>query len=183
MTAKAAQRTAGGLLGVYLNDHLAGSTMGTGLVRRMAASAEPGSERATVLSGLAAEISQDRSALLRIMAALDVQVRTHKVFAAWAGEKAGRLKLNGRLLTRSPLSDLEETEILRAAVVGKGAGWRTLRQLAERDGRLDAGHLDNLIARADRQASVLESLRSAAAARALAAGGPEAAPAVTGTMR
>jgi transposase-like protein len=36
--------------------------------------------------------------------------------------KARRLKLNDRLLTRSPLSDLEETEMLRLGVDGKAAG-------------------------------------------------------------
>lgn len=168
MVTEAAPRTAQDLLGVYLNDHLAGSTLGMSLARRMAASAGAGSERATVLSGLSAEITQDRSALLRIMTALGIQVRGYKVFAAWAGEKAGRLKLNGRLLTRSPLSDLEETEFLRAAVEGEGACWRTLRELSERDGRLDARLLDDLVARAGRQASALESLRSATAVRALA---------------
>jgi hypothetical protein len=52
-------------------------------------------------------------------------------------------------------------------VVGKAAGWRTLRHLADRDSRLDIGHLDELIARADHQASVLESLRSSTAERVL----------------
>lgn len=42
--------TTQGLLGIYLNDHLAGAITGTGLARRMAASAEPGTERAAVLS-------------------------------------------------------------------------------------------------------------------------------------
>jgi hypothetical protein len=167
MATETAQHTRQNLLGVYLNDHLAGSTVGMSLARRMAASAEPGSERATVLSRLATEITEDRSALLRIMAALDVRVRGYKVFAAWAGERAGRLKLNGHLLTRSPLSDLEETEILRLGVEGKVAGWRTLRKLADRDSRLDAGRLDDLIARANHQASVLESLRSSTAERVL----------------
>jgi hypothetical protein len=169
MARKAVHRTTPDLLGVYLNDHLAGATLGTGLARRTAAAAEPGSERATVLSGLAAEITQDRLALLRIMAALGIRVRGYKMFAAWAGEKAGRLKLNGHLLSRSPLSDLVETEFLQAAVAGKCACWRTLRELADADGRLAAGQLDDLIARADRQASALEPLRSAAA-RVLADG-------------
>jgi hypothetical protein len=155
------------MLGVYLNDHLAGATIGVSLARRMVASAEPASERATVLSTLAAGITEDRSALLQIMAALGIQVRRYKVFAAWAGEKAGRVKLNGYLLTRSPLSDLEETEFLQLGVAGEAAGWRTLRVLANRDSRLDTGRLDALIARADHQASVLESLRSSAAERAL----------------
>jgi nucleotide-binding universal stress UspA family protein len=167
MATETAQRTRQDLLGVYLNDHLAGSTVGMSLARRMVASAEPGSERATVLSRLATEITEDRSALLRIMAALDIQVRGYKVFAAWAGEKVGRLKLNGYLLTRSPLSDLEETEFLWLSVEGKAAGWRTLREIADRDSRLDAGRLDDLIARANHQASVLESLRSSTAERVL----------------
>lgn len=167
MARQTAQRTRKDLLGVYLNDHLAGSTMGMGLARRMVTSAKPDSERGTVLSRLAAEITEDRSALLQIMTALDIQVRGYKVFAAWAGEKAGRLKLNGYLLARSPLSDLEETEILRLGVEGKAAGWRTLRELADRDSRLDTGRLDELIARANQQASALESLRSTTAEQVL----------------
>jgi hypothetical protein len=170
MAKQIARHTRQDLLGVYLNDHLAGSTVAMNLARRMAASAEPGSERATVLNRLATEIIEDRSALLRIMAALGIQVRGYKVLAAWVGERAGRLKLNGYLLTRSPLSDLEETEFLRLGVAGKTAGWQTLRQLADRDSRLDAGHLDELIIRADHQAGVLESLRSSIAQRALTGG-------------
>jgi hypothetical protein len=92
MATPTAQRTRQDLLGIYLNDHLAGSTLGVSLARRMAASAGPGSERSTVLSRLATEITEDRSALLQIMATLDIPVRRYKVFAAWAGEKAGRLK-------------------------------------------------------------------------------------------
>ena len=69
------------LLGIYLNDHLAGAIAGTDLARRMAASAEPGTERAAVLSRLAGEITADQAALLRIMAELGVPVRGYKVFA------------------------------------------------------------------------------------------------------
>lgn len=167
MARQTAQGTRKDLLGVYLNDHLAGSTVGMSLARRMVASAEPGSDRATVLSRLATEITEDRSALLQIMTGLGIQVRGYKVFAAWAGEKAGRLKLNGYLLARSPLSDLEETEFLRIGVEGKAAGWRTLRELADWDSRLDPARLDELIARANQQASVLESIRLTTAERVL----------------
>jgi hypothetical protein len=81
---------------------------------------------------------------------------------------SGGAKLNGHLVTRSPLSDLEETELLRLGVDGKTAGWRTLRALAERDGRLDADRLDDLLARADRQSGELESLRVRTAERLVA---------------
>jgi hypothetical protein len=157
------QRKGHDFLGIYLNDHLAGATGGVGLARRMAASADPGSESARVLSTLAAEIAQDRVALMKIMGTLGIPVRGYKVFAGWAGEKAGRVKLNGHLLTRSPLSELEETELLRLGVEGKAAGWRSLRSLAERDSGLDADRLDDLLDRAKRQSDMLETLRVAVA--------------------
>jgi hypothetical protein len=150
------------LLGIYLNDHLAGATGGAELARRVAGShQEPAADSA--LQGLAADVAQDRAALLDIMAALGVPVRTYKVYIAWIGEKAARLKLNGYLLARSPLSSLEELEMLRLGVEGKAAGWRTLRVLADTDKRLDPGWLDQLISRARRQADLLEEFRVRAA--------------------
>lgn len=161
MATTTARRAAGrDSVSIYLNDHLAGATAGMELARRMTAAAEPGSPTAATLRQVTAEIVEDRQSLIAMMGALGVPVRGYKVFAAWAGEKAGRLKPNGHLLTRSPLSQLEETELMLLGVAGKAAGWRALRQLAERDGRLDAGRLGDLIARADRQAGTLEKLRT-----------------------
>lgn len=156
------------LLGIYLNDHLAGATGGLELARRVARSS-PIPADARVLQRLAAEIAADRQALLKIMAALGVPVRGYKRYAAWIGEKAGRLKPNGHLLTRSPLSSLEELELLRLGVEGKAAGWRTLRTLADRDQRLDSARLDELISAARHQADLLEGLRVSAADQVIAA--------------
>jgi hypothetical protein len=150
------------MLGIYLNDHLAGATAGTELAHRTARSRGDEQDGGTLMR-LAAEIAQDRATLLDIMAALGIKVRRYKVGAAWIGEKAGRLKFNGRLLARSPLSNLEELEMLRLGVEGKAAGWRTLRTLADTDMRLDPGRLDELISRARRQADRLEDLRIGAA--------------------
>ena len=156
------------VLGIYLNDHLAGATGGAELARRMAAPRRPPAQRA--LQRLADEIAEDRAALLAIMAALGIPVRGYKVYAAWIGEKAGRLKLNGHLLTRSPLSSLEELELLRLGVEGKAAGWRTLRVLADREKRLDSRRLDELVSRARSQAELLEELRLHAAAQLIRIG-------------
>jgi hypothetical protein len=150
------------MLGIYLNDHLAGATAGTELAHRMARSHGDGQDGSTPRR-LAAEVAQDRAALLDIMAALGIKVRRYKVGAAWIGEKAGRLKFNGRFFVRSPLSNLEELEMLRLGVEGKAAGWRTLRALADTATRLDPARLDELISRARRQADLLEDLRVAAA--------------------
>jgi hypothetical protein len=162
MAATGSRRSRHDLLGIYLNDHLAGATGGAELARRLAGS-QQGSAADGTLQGLAAEIAQDRAALLDIMGALSIPVRAYKVYAAWIGEKAARLKLNGYLLTRSPLSGLEELEMLRLGVEGKAAGWRTLRALADSDNRVDSARLDELISRARRQADLLEELRVRAA--------------------
>jgi hypothetical protein len=164
------RRSAQDPLGIYLNDHLAGATGGLELARRVAG-AQQVPAPLPELRQFADEVAEDRAVLLQIMGTLGVPVRSYKVWAAWAGEKAGRLKPNGRLTTRSPLSNLVELEALRLGVEGKAAGWRTLRELADRDGRLDAGQLDNLISRARRQADFLEESRVRAARQVIAGAG------------
>jgi hypothetical protein len=154
------------LIGIYLNDHLAGATGGTALAHRIARTHDEVADQAT-LQRLAGEINADRRALLEIMALLGVPVRHYKTTAAWLGERAGRLKPNGRLRSRSPLSGLEELELLRLGVEGKAAGWRTLRELAATDPRLSAAWLDELLDRARAQSAQLEELRVQAAVLAL----------------
>ncbi|WP_019632214.1 hypothetical protein [Actinomadura atramentaria] len=148
-------------LAIYLNDHLTGATGGVELARRIASTHDD-----PALATVRDEIEADRDTLLEIMASLGVPARRYKVYAAWAMEKVGRLKSNGGLVHRAPLSDVVELEALALGVAGKAAGWRTLRELAEHDDRLDAALLDGLIARADRQSATLEPLRRAAADRA-----------------
>ena len=118
------------------------------------------------LNAIAEEIEEDRASLIELMGVLGVPVRRYKTAAAWAAEKVSRLKLNGRLLRRSPLSRVLELEMLRLGVTGKAAGWRTLRAKAEQDTRLDPGRLDELLNRARRQSQQLERLRVRAAAEA-----------------
>lgn len=160
---EAAKRAEPELLGIYLNDHLAGATGGSELASRVAR-ARRGSEDGGVLKRLATEIREDRTALVELMAALAIPVQHYKVALGWAAEKIGRLKPNGHLLTRSPLSDLEELEAMRLGVEGKTACWQMLRLLAEHDDRLDGPRLDRLLRRADRQAKTLEGLRARATA-------------------
>lgn len=160
--------TAPQLLGIYLNDHLAGATAGAELAKRMAGSLS-GAPARREMERLAKEIAEDREALLGLMAALGVPVRRYKVYSAWIAEKLGRGKMNGRLLQRSPLSDLVELEMMRLGVEGKAAGWRTLRTRAEHDDRLDTARLDGLLERARAQADALEQLRVGAAAELLGA--------------
>lgn len=161
------------LLGIYLNDHLAGATGGLELFRRAARSAS-GSVKGE-LERLTAEVEQDRESLLSLMRALGISVRRYKVLSGWVLEKASRLKTNGHLLRRSPLSDLVELEALVLGVQGKAAGFRALRRLAADDPRLEVTDLNQLIDRAERQTETLERLRLQAAARTLAAPSSSAA--------
>ncbi len=155
------------LLGIYLNDHLAGATLGAELSSRIAREHRE-TEEGPVLERLAAEIAEDRATLLELMGDLGVPARRYKVILGWAAEKAGRFKPNGRVLERSPLSSLEELETMSLGVNGKAGCWRTLRIFADHHGRPDPGRLDDLMARADRQADTLESLRQRAASELVA---------------
>jgi hypothetical protein len=162
--AAATGRSGGVLLGIYLNDHLAGATAGLDLFRR-AADAQRDSAAGDVLRLLAAEVAEDREALLQMMSALGVPVRRYKVYAARAAERLGRLKLNGQVRGRSPLSGIVELEAMRLGVEGKAAGWRSLRELAGA-GPLDPVRLDELLERARLQSESLEGLRVGAVRQA-----------------
>ncbi|MGY1604989.1 hypothetical protein [Geodermatophilus sp. SYSU D00815] len=161
------------LLAIYTNDHLAASVGGMELVKRML-----GVHRGTAYEGpltqLLAELREENDSLETQMRAVGFPVRSYKQAALWVGEKLSRAKLNGRLLSRSPLSDLVEFEFLASAVRAKRSGFETLREVAEVDGRLDKAELDRLIAQADRQHEWLTRARREVAARIF--GGDAEAP-------
>jgi hypothetical protein len=151
------------LFSVYCNDHLAASTGGIELVRRML-----GEHRTTdyeqPLEQLLGELREEKASLEAMMRGLGFPVRRYKLAAVWAGEKLARLKLNGRLLQRSPLSDLVEFEFLASAVRAKRSGFETLRTAAEVEPRLPKAELDRLIGQADRQFEWLSHARRQVAA-------------------
>jgi hypothetical protein len=154
------------LLAIYLNDHLAGSTVGVELARRARGSNE-GTPLGEFLATLTVEIEEDRETLGEVMETVGADRDRLKVYGAWTGEKLGRLKLNGSLLSYSPLSRVVELEGLRLGVEGKACLWRMLRELA--DPRLTAFDFDALIARAERQRDQLEQHRLEAGRLALEA--------------
>jgi hypothetical protein len=153
------------LLAIYLNDHLAGATAGRDLARRSAASNER-SSYGKFLTDLAAEIDEDRDSLLELMGRLDVGVDRLKVLGGWAAEKAGRLKLNGRLLGYSPLSRVVELEGLTLGVRGKLGLWRALSEVQPSYPKLPGAELARLAERAQAQLDGLEAQRLRAAAEA-----------------
>jgi hypothetical protein len=159
------------LLGIYLNDHLAGSTIGLELAKR-ARGSNRGNPYGEVLERITREIEEDRHTLQRLMNELEIGPDRAKLLFGWTAEKLGRLKPNGRLLGYSPLSRLVELEALALGITGKVSLWEALREVAAEDARLDAQELARLSERAERQRSEVWRLRQRAAREALAAEEP-----------
>ncbi|MFD0354036.1 hypothetical protein ACFVHW_09835 [Streptomyces sp. NPDC127110] len=174
-----ADRPAPELLGIYLNDHLTGASAGTELLRR-AARSHRDTALGPPLAALAREVAEDRESLRAVMAGLGVPESRGRAALGRLAEKAGRLKLNGRLFTRSPLSDVLELEAMRLGVEGKACMWRTLQALADRGARVDGARLHELVLRAERQIRILETLRGERSAQVFA---PEVAGATAGRRR
>jgi hypothetical protein len=167
------------LLGIYCNDHLAAATGGIELVNRMLGRHRGGTYEPRLLE-LLAELEEERTAVRGSMEALGIPVRQYKQVASWLGEKVARAKLNGYLLSRSPLSDLVEFEFIATAVLAKRAGFETLREVAAVEPRLDEALLERLIAQADKQHDWLADVRREVAA-GIFGGDPGPADAAAGS--
>src|SRR3954454_7498066 len=97
----------GDYIGTYLNDHLAGATVGRELSKR-ALGENRGTPLGSFLEKLHEEIVEDPRTLGDAPGALDVGADCMNTIAAQVGERVGRLKPNGNLLSYSPLSRVVE---------------------------------------------------------------------------
>jgi hypothetical protein len=153
------------LIAIYLEDHWAGATGGVELARRLRSS-----NRETEWSGdlekVCVEVEEDRETLRDLMKALGVRRNLPKAYGAWAFEKVGRFKLNGRLTGYSPLSRVVELDGLVTGISGKVALWVALLQVAPEEPRLDAARLERLRERGESQRASVEELRERAAREA-----------------
>jgi hypothetical protein len=151
------------LLAVYLRDHHASGRAGVALARRAAedvdASVAPGGELAVI----AHEVAEDLVTLEMIMEAVGITPSSAKDALAAVGERVGRLKGNGRVFERSPLSDVVELETLVAGIRAKEALWQSLSLATGSEPGLDIVDLERLIERARRQGEVVELCRQEAA--------------------
>jgi hypothetical protein len=155
-------------LRIFMQDHLAASTAGLELARR-ARGANEGTNYGPPLARLADEIEADRGALEAMLADLDFGPDRAKNVGAWAGEKLGRLKLNGQVKGYSPLSRVLELEGLTVGIGAKLSLWRILLEVAAEEPRLDADRLRRLIERGEEQRRTVEELRTLAAREAFLA--------------
>jgi hypothetical protein len=152
-------------LAIYLNDHLAGAKLGVELARRLCASNEDDPELGPQLAALCVEIEADRKTLMAVMDRLGVGRGRIKPAAALIAERLGRLKPNGQLRGYSPLSRLDELEMLQIGIAGKRRLWLALAH--SRAEQLEGFDLPGLAERAAAQLRRAEPLHLGAAARAL----------------
>lgn len=152
-------------LAIYLRNHEAAAQAGLDLFRR-AASSQRHRAYGPELNELVLEVEADLKALRNIMRGHGVQPDPMLAVVLRLGERLARLKPNGHLVQRSPLSDLIEIEGMLDAVRAKAAGWQALTAL---DNRQPAGtvELDDLIHRATSQTQRLATIHVAVAADVL----------------
>jgi hypothetical protein len=136
------------------------------VVWREVARRSAGSNKGTVLGQavdrVATQIAEDVETFERIMDRLGIERSRVKTTLALAGERVGRLKLNGRLFSYSPLSRFAELDFLAAGIEGKRILWANLRDFADLADRLPDIDFDGLIERAERQRAELEPFRAQA---------------------
>jgi hypothetical protein len=151
------------LIPIYLNDHLAGATGGVELARRTRDSNRKEQAFGEPLTRICREIEEDRETLEAVMDRLEISRDPLKPIGAWAAEKLGRLKPNGRLRGYSPLSRVLELEGLAMGITGKMALWETLR---DRGTEAPPGvDFEQLVLRAEAQRAAVEELHRLAATR------------------
>jgi hypothetical protein len=149
------------LLGIYLRDQLALGVLWRELARR-AQRQNRGTPLGEALDHVAAGIAEDVETFESIMRELGITTNPVKPSLALVAERCGRLKLNGRVGSYSPLSRFEELEFLAMGIDGKKQMWTTLRDLASLGSRLPDVDFDDLIRRAEEQRAELEPFRVAA---------------------
>ncbi len=154
------------LLGIYLNDHLAGSVTGVELAKKISAE-NVGTRYGIFLAELSTDIEQDRTTLAELMDRLNIERSTVKQAAGWISEKLTRVKFSESVTGSADLKRLLEFETLSLGIEGKQAMWRSLRQVCDRYPELAAAELDALAKRAEGQRSGLEEHRLDAASKAL----------------
>ncbi|MEY2442760.1 MAG: hypothetical protein QOJ46_2186 [bacterium] len=153
-------------LAIYMNDQLALGVLWREIARR-SARANHGSETGDALGRVANAIAEDVATFEQIMQGLGIPKTPAKPVLAMAGERIGRLKLNGRLRGYSPLSRFEELDFLVMGIDGKVVLWRNLRDHAGLGARLPEIDFDELIERARRQRAELEPFHAQAGREAL----------------
>lgn len=153
----------------YLNDHLAGATLGTELAAQIRDRSD-GTPLGSVIAAIAREIEEDRQTLVDLMERMDTSRSPVKQAAGWLAEKASRLKFGGPGAGEVDHGLFMALESLTLGVEGKASLWKALKEVAGDHLPLAEIDLDGLIDRATEQHAALERERLSAARHVLGRG-------------
>lgn len=156
------------LLGLYMSDHVSGSTAGINRIAYMAKNYAD-TPHGPALKRIERELRDERALVHSLLAKHGQPRRRHRQILAWVGERVGRLKLNGRIVGTSPMTPVLESELMRAAVLGKIGGWQTLDAYREQFDVPPSTFAD-LITQAERQIEDLSDMHEWARERAFVEG-------------
>ena len=153
-------------LHVYLNDHLAGATAGTDLVKQ-AAEQHEGTEIGEFFASLSGEIGADYNTLTVLIDRLGINVSGAKGTMADLGIKVTEPKFSGDTVGSADFGAFITLETLSMGVEGKRCMWMALKAIEGDVPELADTALDTLIERAQDQRDRIESKRQQWAPRAL----------------
>ncbi|MFZ0387538.1 MAG: hypothetical protein WAL22_17885 [Solirubrobacteraceae bacterium] len=151
---------------VYLNDHLAGATLGSDLARQIRDQHE-NSPLGDRMRAIAPQIEEDRQTLIALMQRMGTSRNPVKQATAWATEKASHAKFRDMTSGEPGLGTFMAVESLALGVLGKLSLWRALARVADQYSAIASVDLDELIDRARAQYDLLEHERLTASSQAL----------------
>jgi hypothetical protein len=146
------------LVSLYLDDHRAGAAGGVALARRMLEE-NPDNYLTATLRELTDEIQRDREVLDDVIGRLGQSPNRVKMVMGAAATWMARMKANGYIRRYSPLSRLEEFEMLLAGIMSKASLWRSCELSLAGRPELAGIDFNALAARAESQRARLESHR------------------------
>lgn len=152
-------------LGIYINDHLAGSTAALELLGDLI-SKDDGTPRGQFFIELQREIERDQNTLRDLLEGLDFKENPLRKATGWFSEKFARTKLWVEDPGGGNLGIFEKLEGLSLGIAGKQGLWRALDAVAEAAPELRAMDFKALEQRASEQSERVESLRLDAAREA-----------------
>ncbi|HEX8158794.1 MAG TPA: hypothetical protein VF526_15520 [Solirubrobacteraceae bacterium] len=153
-------------LHVYLNDHLAGASAGTTLVKQ-AAEQNEGTEIGGFFAALSDEIGSDLNTLTVLIDRLGVDVSEGKGKIAELGTKITETKFSGETVGSADFGAFITLETISIGVEGKLCMWTALKAIENEVPELADTQIDTLIERARSQRDRIESKRLEWAPRAL----------------
>ena len=157
-----------GHLGIYLNDHLAGSVAALELVEYLSNN-YPDTTLETFFAELHADISADQDVLRDLLRTFGEEESAVRKAGAWLAEKVGRAKFGISENEVNGTGLLEALEGLALGITGKQLMWRALAAASETMPQLNGLDYGQLEQRAREQRDRVEEKRLAAAREAFKA--------------